>query len=99
MTARIVQLSRSQGGVPKYAVTEAYVGELGLDGDRQAHPKIHGGPECALCLCSLAFVDGKFKRLGRDGEMRWYARVIRGGLLRVEQTVRVAFVAENRAAR
>jgi len=147
MTARIVQLSRSQGGVPKHAVMEAHVGELGLDGDRQAHPKIHGGPERALCLFSLeviealraeghpiapgstgenvtiaglawselaagmqlqlgdeviveltrpadpcktirdSFVGRKFTRLAREGQMRWYARVVRGGLLRVEQPV------------
>lgn len=53
MTGRIFQLSRSRGGVPKLAVREARATVLGLDGDGHAHPKIHGGPERALCLYSL----------------------------------------------
>jgi MOSC domain-containing protein YiiM len=57
MAARIVQLARSDGGVPKQAVTEATVGERGMAGDRQAHPKIHGGPERALCLFSLEVIE------------------------------------------
>lgn len=51
--SRIFQLSRSPGGVPKLAVREARATALGLDGDGHAHPKIHGGPERALCLYSL----------------------------------------------
>jgi MOSC domain-containing protein YiiM len=50
---RIFQLSSSAGGVPKGRVEEALVTESGLVGDRQAHPKIHGGPDKALCLYSL----------------------------------------------
>jgi MOSC domain-containing protein YiiM len=55
-TGRIFQLSRSDGGVPKCAVREADVGELGMIGDRQEHTKIHGGAERALCLFSLEVV-------------------------------------------
>ena len=51
--ARIFQLSRSPGGVPKLAVREAHAAALGLQGDGHAHPKGHGGPERALCLYSL----------------------------------------------
>jgi MOSC domain-containing protein YiiM len=147
MTARIFQLSRSKGGVPKLAVREARVGTLGLDGDGHAHPKIHGGPERALCLYSLeviaalqaqghpifpgatgenvtitgypwatlaagsrlalgpeviveltriatpckqildAFSDRSSKRLADPALGRWYARVLRDGVLRVGQTV------------
>lgn len=54
--ARIVQLSRSAGGVPKRAIDEARVGRLGLEGDGHAHPKIHGGPERALCLYALEVI-------------------------------------------
>jgi MOSC domain-containing protein YiiM len=54
--ARIFQLARSDGGVPKLAVREAHVTTLGLEGDRHAHPKIHGGPERALCLYSLEVI-------------------------------------------
>lgn len=49
----IVQLNASPGGVPKRAVAQAWVGREGLEGDRQAHTDIHGGPERALCLYSL----------------------------------------------
>jgi MOSC domain-containing protein YiiM len=54
--SRIFQLSISKGGVPKLAVREARAGVLGLDGDGHAHPKIHGGPERALCLYSLEVI-------------------------------------------
>ena len=53
MHGRIFQLSTSPGGVPKYAVREAEVNELGLIGDDHKFPDIHGGPERALCLFSL----------------------------------------------
>jgi MOSC domain-containing protein YiiM len=149
VSARIFQLSRSDGGVPKLAVREAEVGGLGLVGDRQKHTKVHGGPERALCLFSLevieklqreghpiypgsvgenvtisglvwadlvagtrlglgdqviveltrpadpckqireSFLEQRFKRLEVPGEMRWYSRIVRGGLLRVAQHVHV----------
>lgn len=57
MTARIFQLGRSDGGVPKHAVREAIVTELGLEGDRQRYTKIHGGPMRALCLYSLQLIE------------------------------------------
>ena len=53
MAARIFQLNCSHGGVPKLAVREAMVTELGLVGDDHNFPDIHGGPERALCLFSL----------------------------------------------
>lgn len=53
MSGRIFQLSVSPGGVPKTAVLEARVHELGLTGDDHRFPKIHGGPDRALCLFSL----------------------------------------------
>ena len=53
MTARIFQLNRSPGGVPKHAVREGEVNVLGLVGDDHNFPNIHGGPERALCLFSL----------------------------------------------
>jgi MOSC domain-containing protein YiiM len=56
--SRIFQLSVSNGGVPKLAVREARAGVLGLDGDAHAHPKIHGGPDRALCLYSLEVIRG-----------------------------------------
>ena len=53
MSGRIFQLNISAGGVPKLAVREGQVNELGLVGDEHRFPDIHGGPERALCLFSL----------------------------------------------
>jgi MOSC domain-containing protein YiiM len=145
--SRIFQLSRSPGGVPKLAVREARATVLGLDGDDHAHPKIHGGPDRALCLYSLeailalqaqghpivpgsvgenvtitghpwttlaagtqlrlgdevvveltriaapcktiieSFADRSSKRLAEPAIGRWYARVLREGVLRVGDSV------------
>ena len=46
----------SPGGVPKRAVASALVGRDGLEGDGVNHPKIHGGPERAVCLFSLDLI-------------------------------------------
>lgn len=53
MTGRIVQISVSNGGVPKTPVPSARITSDGVEGDRQAHPDIHGGPERAVCLFSM----------------------------------------------
>ena len=53
MEGYIFQLNCSDGGVPKSPVREAQLTPTGLIGDRQAHTKIHGGPERALCLYAL----------------------------------------------
>jgi MOSC domain-containing protein YiiM len=50
---RVFQLNTSPGGVPKRAVQTVAVDALGLEGDGVNHPKIHGGPERAVCLWSL----------------------------------------------
>jgi MOSC domain-containing protein YiiM len=38
---------------------------------------------------AASFIDRKFKRLEAPGEMRWYSRVVQGGVLRVAMPVRV----------
>lgn len=53
MPGRIFQLNTSPGGVPKLAIREADVTELGITGDDHKFPDIHGGPERAVCLFSL----------------------------------------------
>ena len=53
MDGRIFQLNRSDGGVPKLAVREAFLTTEGLEGDRQRDLRYHGGPERALCLFAL----------------------------------------------
>lgn len=50
---RIVQLSLSNGGVPKHAVDTARVTPLGLEGDAHRDLEHHGGPERAVCLFTL----------------------------------------------
>ncbi len=54
---RIASLNVSDGGVPKLPVAKARLGWRGLAGDRQAHPKIHGGPERAVCLLALEVIE------------------------------------------
>lgn len=57
MAGRIVQISISNGGVPKTAVPTAAVMATGLVGDGHNHPDIHGGPEKAVCLWSLEVIE------------------------------------------
>jgi MOSC domain-containing protein YiiM len=51
--ARIVQLSVSNGGVPKKAVESVRVTPLGLEGDAHRNREHHGGPERAVCLFAM----------------------------------------------
>ncbi len=57
MSASILQINISSGGVPKYPVAEASVHRLGIEGDIQAHPEIHGGPLQALLLIDAATIE------------------------------------------
>ncbi len=57
MPGRILHVNVSPGGVPKLPVPSAEVGALGLAGDAVNHPKIHGGPERAVCLFSQEVID------------------------------------------
>lgn len=54
---RVVQVSVSNGGVPKRAVPEALFTEQGIQGDRQRNRRIHGGPRRAVCLLALEVID------------------------------------------
>ena len=56
MPARVLQVNVSDGGVPKRAVFEAWVGTDGLSGDAVNHPKVHGGPERAVCLFPVELI-------------------------------------------
>lgn len=56
MTASVVQISVSDGGVPKQPVNQAEVTLQGLVGDRQRNLKFHGGPDRAVCLWSLEII-------------------------------------------
>ena len=57
MSARVVQVSVSPGGVPKKAVATARIGILGLEGDGHRNLRYHGGPERAVCLYPLEAID------------------------------------------
>lgn len=53
MTARVVRIGVApRGGVPKPEVPSAEVTAAGIAGNAVAHPKIHGGPDRAVCLWS-----------------------------------------------
>ena len=52
MTARVVQVNVSDGGMPKLPVLCARVSEDGVEGDWQKGRKYHGGPGRAVCLFS-----------------------------------------------
>jgi MOSC domain-containing protein YiiM len=51
------QINVSDGGLPKRPVLEARVTEQGVEGDRQRHRKVHGGPDRAVCLFSLEIIE------------------------------------------
>lgn len=57
MRGTIVQVSASNGGVPKYPVLSARLSPEGVEGDRQAHPQFHGGPRQAVLLISVEDLD------------------------------------------
>jgi MOSC domain-containing protein YiiM len=54
---RVTGLQVSLGGVPKVGVGQAMVRTSGMEGDRQAHRRFHGGPNRALCLYSQERLD------------------------------------------
>lgn len=56
MTGTILQLNISPGGLPKYAVSEAFVHPLGVEGDSHLHPQFHGGPRKALLLVTTGAI-------------------------------------------
>ena len=60
---RIVQISVSDGGVPKTAVPAARITADGVEGDRQRNLEVHGGPERAVCLFSME----RIRDLQREG--------------------------------
>jgi MOSC domain-containing protein YiiM/GNAT superfamily N-acetyltransferase len=63
MDGRVLQVNVSPGGVPKLPVEQAWVGELGLDGDRHRHDTVHGGPHRAVALLGIEAIE----RVQADG--------------------------------
>lgn len=54
--ARIFQINSSDGGLPKRPLRTAEVTLEGIQGDRQADLRYHGGPDRALVLFSLEHI-------------------------------------------
>jgi MOSC domain-containing protein YiiM len=52
MTATLIQLNVSPGGMPKLPVMFARVTRSGVEGDKQRNLKFHGGPNRAVCIYS-----------------------------------------------
>ncbi len=63
---KVVQLSISNGGMPKRAVAETEITRDGLPGDWQKNRKYHGGPDRAVCLFSAELYDWLRKDHGLD---------------------------------
>ena len=57
MTGVVLQISVSAGGVPKRAIDRGIVWEEGIEGDRQADLRAHGGPSRAVCLYSFEVIE------------------------------------------
>ena len=53
----VLQISTSQGGVPKVAITEAEVTLAGIVGDAWRYPQFHGGPRKAILLITAEGID------------------------------------------
>jgi MOSC domain-containing protein YiiM/ribosomal protein S18 acetylase RimI-like enzyme len=61
--ACVRQVNVSPGGVPKLPVDEAWVGRLGLDGDRHDDVTGHGGPHRAVTILGLEAI----RRVAAEG--------------------------------
>jgi MOSC domain-containing protein YiiM len=57
MRGVVEQLSISNGGVPKHAILHARVNQLGIEGDKHAHPRFHAGPRQALLMITAEGID------------------------------------------
>lgn len=57
MQGTILQVNISPGGLPKRPVSGGFIASLGIEGDRQAHPGIHGGPRQAILLIAAEVVE------------------------------------------
>lgn len=56
--ATLIQVSRSPGGMPKYAIEgPVLLGRLGIEGDRHRNTRVHGGPNKAVLMVSAECID------------------------------------------
>ncbi len=54
----IVQVNTSLGGLPKRPISEGLITPMGIEGDRHAHPDIHGGERKAILIIASEIIDG-----------------------------------------
>lgn len=57
MTAMVVQINISPGGIPKRTILDGMLTPLGIEGDSHAHPQFHGGRSKAVLLIASEVVD------------------------------------------
>ena len=57
-----IQVNISPGGLPKRAIPEGFITPLGIEGDRHAHPAVHGGPAKAILIIAAEVVDALVAR-------------------------------------
>jgi MOSC domain-containing protein YiiM len=62
-SASVLQINVSPGGIPKRPIPAGVVTSLGIAGDKQAHPLIHGGPRQAILIITSEGID-ELKRQG-----------------------------------
>jgi MOSC domain-containing protein YiiM len=62
LSGTVDSVCTGSGGIPKHAVAEALVSELGLEGDGHRY-HLHGGADRAVCLFSLE----NYRALQADG--------------------------------
>lgn len=53
----VLQINVSLGGVPKRPIPAGIVTPVGIAGDKQAHPLIHGGPRQAILIITSEGID------------------------------------------
>jgi MOSC domain-containing protein YiiM len=63
MQGSIIQVSISNGGLPKSPISEGLISALGIEGDHHNHPEFHGGPEKAILLIANEIIE-ELKSLG-----------------------------------
>ena len=73
MGAILTQINISDGGMPKLPVSEAYVTQSGVPGDRQRNTKFHAGPDRADFV-EMGEADGQ---AGRKGNTKCFAEIVR----------------------
>jgi MOSC domain-containing protein YiiM len=55
---RLTQISRSNGGLPTYAVAgPVMVGTEGVESDRHRNPQFHGGPDKAILMVAAELIE------------------------------------------